>query len=301
MVYFKLINGDTEPRIKVGFTTNHKKRDKAHEQSKLGVRVQIDDLCKIRGSATDEKAIQRHFAKHLLPDEKEIFHPDPEIIDYIRWLRDQYYVWVPDDPDCDDIESHDAVHSDNWLPGPGRLKQAPAERGLFTEYGPLCLAPRTLTVDDFYTDPNIIKAARSVLGTIDLDPSSHPVANRVVKATRFFTLHDDGLSKPWSGCVWLNPPFSEWKSWVPKIIAEWQSGNVSQMCVLCATRTLTAQYFWDIHQHCTSLCIFRGRIPFWGGLAASPDDGHVVFYFGDSADRFGEAFKNLGQTYSRVP
>lgn len=60
---------------------------------------------------------------------------------------------------------------------------------------------------EYYTPVEIIEAARRVMGGIDLDPASSAKANEIVKATRFFTVSDDGLSQPWRDRVWLNHPF----------------------------------------------------------------------------------------------
>jgi hypothetical protein len=161
------------------------------------------------------------------------------------------------------------------------------------------LPPRQLTEDDFYTDGSIVDCARSLFGgIIDLDPASHATANRVVCAKRIYTKEDDGLARPWAGNVWLNPPFSAWREWAPKVSAEWKSGRVQQMCVLAATRSLTAQIFAPVLRTANAVCIFHGRIAFWGCHATpSPDDGHAVFYFGPDVARFRECFAGLGTVY----
>lgn len=55
--------------------------------------------------------------------------------------------------------------------------------------------------DEWLTPPSIIRS----LGAFDMDPCS-PLNRPWDTAENHYTIEDDGLSKPWTGRVWCNPP-----------------------------------------------------------------------------------------------
>lgn len=66
--------------------------------------------------------------------------------------------------------------------------------------------------DEFYTP----RALFDSLGLeFDLDPCS-PVEGSTVPAKQVYSLPFDGLSAPWFGLVWVNPPYSNPKEWTTK-------------------------------------------------------------------------------------
>jgi hypothetical protein len=48
---------------------------------------------------------------------------------------------------------------------------------------------------EWYTPQQYIDLARDVLGEIDLDPASCAEANRIVRVTRYYDIHDNRLTK----------------------------------------------------------------------------------------------------------
>ena len=94
--------------------------------------------------------------------------------------------------------------------------------------------------EEWYTPSDVIEKVRAVLGDIDLDPASNPVANEVVKARQIYTKDDDGLIQKWSGTVFLNPPFGSDKisQFVEKLVDEYQSGNVPEAIILTESLSL---------------------------------------------------------------
>ena len=150
---------------------------------------------------------------------------------------------------------------------------------------------------EYYTPAEIIEAARLVMGTIDLDPASSPVANETVKATTFFTEADDGLSRPWAGRVWMNHPFRRDynRPWVSKLVAEYRVRRVEQACCItyAATSEVWFQPFFDF-----PLCFLSKRTHYRlpdGSIMGGSTKGSVVVYLGDQVAAFVTAFGSLGR------
>ena len=60
----------------------------------------------------------------------------------------------------------------------------------------------------WYTPPLVIKLARRVLGSIDLDPASDAFGNSRVGASSYYSkgVRGGGLAQPWYGKIFVNPP-----------------------------------------------------------------------------------------------
>lgn len=157
--------------------------------------------------------------------------------------------------------------------------------------------------NEWYTPPEYIEAAREAMGGIDLDPASCETAQANVQAKRFFTADDDGLSKIWTGNVWLNPPYSKdlIGRFAAKVVEE--SSRFRQAVVLVNNATDTA-WFHDMSGVCSAICFFRGRIRFLdktGKPANTPVQGQAAIYIGEGVDAFVRSFSRFGLVVVRVP
>ncbi|AWM07726.2 DNA N-6-adenine-methyltransferase [Bradyrhizobium symbiodeficiens] len=150
---------------------------------------------------------------------------------------------------------------------------------------------------EWYTPAHIIHLARSALEVIDLDPASCARAQIAVKANAFFTKADNGLTRPWHGNVWLNPPYAQpyIEQFADKMVAELRAGRVKAAIMLTHNYTDTA-WFQKLIPIASAICFTRGRIRFQApdGRLASPTQGQALFYFGNRAERFAEVFSELG-------
>ena len=109
----------------------------------------------------------------------------------------------------------------------------------------------------------------------DLDPCS-PRPDGPVPATIRWTEADDGLSRPWRGLVFVNPPYSRaLPRWVAKC---WTEANAGAVVVgLVPSRTDTR--WW--HDHVAGeadVIMLKGRLKFGGGRHAAPFPSAIVVW-----------------------
>jgi len=164
---------------------------------------------------------------------------------------------------------------------------------------------------EWFTPPHYIKAAREVLGTIDLDPASCEAANRIVQAMRYFTETDNGYTREWRGNIFLNPPYgwcypdgrrkekggiSSQGHWAKRLIAQYRAGTVTEAILLVNANT-GEQWFqalWDF-----PICFVKRRIQFIPGEGTDPrkqpTKSNALVYFGLHPERFAEIFRPFGR------
>jgi hypothetical protein len=159
---------------------------------------------------------------------------------------------------------------------------------------------------ELYTPTYIVEAVRTVLGGIDLDPASCALAQEVVAADAWYgpgteyvntNSHElepieDGLSMPWHGRVFLNPPGgrvpkeyagcgtkSNAALWWGALASQWQSGDVEAAIFVGFTlEILRSAQALDVPQPLDfPLCVPSKRIAFDTAVGYDDRDGTPTF------------------------
>jgi hypothetical protein len=122
---------------------------------------------------------------------------------------------------------------------------------------------------EWYSPRAFTEAAHEVMGGIDLDPASSAIANTVVRAERFYTETDDGLTKPWEGRIWLNPPTPP-RAWWERLVATYTHEAGVGVYLSYSIEPLASSQTWTpmLPMLACSLCIPVKRIRF---LSTAPD------------------------------
>ena len=149
--------------------------------------------------------------------------------------------------------------------------------------------------NEWYTPEWILERVHAVMGGIDLDPASSAVANHTVKATRYYTASDNGLSLPWYGRVWMNPPYSQplITQFVQRLVTD---ADVTEWMTLTNNGTETAWGQMLLH-HATAVCFINTRVRFVapsGERGKTPLQGQMVAYCGPHVQTFTDVWRNKG-------
>lgn len=152
--------------------------------------------------------------------------------------------------------------------------------------------------NEWYTPAPYLEAARRVLGNIDLDPASCEIANEVVRADEYYDDADDGLTLPWAGRIWLNPPYAGdlIGRFVAKLIYHIDAEDIIEAIVLVNNATETA-WFQDLAGYASAVCFPKGRIRYWNPDrkdALVPLQGQAIVYIGAKHSRFRMEFLEFG-------
>ena len=141
------------------------------------------------------------------------------------------------------------------------------------------------TTDVWLTPPYILE----VLGEFDLDPCA-ATQRPWDTAKTHYTAEDNGLSMPWFGRVWLNPPYGDQLPlWLERLN---EHGNG---IALITARTETRWFHDLVWERADGILFLKGRLKFYkengqpGGTATFPSC--LVAYGERNADVLQEAGK----------
>ena len=145
------------------------------------------------------------------------------------------------------------------------------------------------------------------MGGIDLDPASTENANQFVRAERIITREQDGLRMvPWSGRVWLNPPYGRDRrcgagAWASRLIADFENDFIREG-ILLVNAMVGAKWFSRLYDY--PICMCYARIRFLDPARNNeevdrPTYGNAIVYVGPKRKwgRFASAFGDLGPVF----
>ena len=96
------------------------------------------------------------------------------------------------------------------------------------------------------------------------------------KCDSFYTKEQDGLSQPWKGVVWCNPPYGKQiGSWVRRGFFASLSGNTVVMLLPARTDT---RWFHEYIYGKAEIRFIRGRLKFGGSKNSAPFPSMIVVF-----------------------
>jgi phage N-6-adenine-methyltransferase len=138
--------------------------------------------------------------------------------------------------------------------------------------------------DNWATPWPVVWKLEAQYGKFDLDPCAEP---QTAKAPLYYTKEDDGLTQPWFGKVFVNPPYSDPRPWCERAVRAVESREAELVVMLLPASTDTAWFHELVLPH-AHLEFLRGRVRFlcWSGTpTGSPRTPSLVAVLRPEVDR----------------
>ena len=133
-----------------------------------------------------------------------------------------------------------------------------------------------------YPTPQLIDRARTVMGSIDFDPTSDPVQQVLVDATTVPAIDVSPLQEHWHGNVWVSPKGAvrECRIWLNKTISEYRNGYINSFVYFCSASELlrAAPVVWDYPICIPFKRVKQLRATPTGFEAVSPSTWNLIIY-----------------------
>lgn len=275
-------------------------------------------LAAVRATTKDEEAVKEYFADHLRPDKgkrTEYFICAEECVEWISWLRRQWFVSTDLTSRQEDWPHVDPSH---WLPNPSRRESRPEPEPdvLIPSFkaleGPLAgtawdwLPERRVSVQDFFTPPELVQAGAEAMGAIDVDLASHWLANFIHRIPLYYDVNKSAFDHDWMGRAWLNPPYGNNGPWFEKALLHLDARDLDQLIILSPMWAFTTDLARPLMERASASIVFTPTPSFWCALDAAnqpcewkgSNHPHAVVYFGGRRREFLGAFTRFGLPFN---
>ena len=270
-------------------------------------------LAAMRGDATAETALLDYFAQWRQPRgrRREYHEPVTEIVEYVLWLRSQWFVSLDATDTAEIVAEEERNH---WIPRVDRRLPAPPDDpdALFPRHlqlaGPLAgtawawMPDPYASFQDYFTPPDIVARASQAMGGVDLDAASHFLANKAfwqagVHVGDYFTVNRSAFDHDWAERVWLNPPYGDYLPWFTRMADEMAAGRVRQVCMISPMWAFSTQQAREYVLAADAMVVLVPTPKFTN--PANPDktgtnQPHAIVYWGNRRAEFLAAFAEIG-------
>jgi hypothetical protein len=299
--YIYFFETSCRTKVKIGWSRNPTARIK-----NLSITDAFIWRAAVPGMESQEAGLHRHFRDYQI--RREMFRLSGELEAWLRLLdRQPWAAHQPEELSGSYAPPDWLPWEDGWHPSLEDQMLLPVDGG---EWGRVrapshedaqVLAGHRSDTDDWWTPSVYIEAARTVLREIDLDPASSPKANEHIQAKRILTARENGLTQPWHGRVWLNPPYGgQAGAFMVHLLAEYEAGRVTGAIALINAWATEALWFAPLWRF--PICFAHHRIEFRGpaGQGGNSTHGGAFVYMGPDEDLFAETFSKFGVVVKSV-